>query len=74
MSACLNFQIISHGYLQDLYNDIQLEQVQNFKSMYDAQSLKYEQIAVDQIIVTQNGLPPIVTSDGGGGSMSLLSL
>lgn len=47
----LNYQVIGYGFLQDLYRDDELEQVDEFKSMYDAQSLKYEQIAQDSLLV-----------------------
>lgn len=47
----LNYQVIGYGFLQDLYRDDELEQVDKFKSMYDAQSLKYEQIAQDSLLV-----------------------
>jgi len=40
VSLSLNFQVIAHGYLQALYRDNQLEQVQAFKGMYSAQSLR----------------------------------
>ena len=57
VSVSLNYQTISHGFLQDLYRDNQLEQVQTFETMYEAQSLKYEQVA---------GAQTTVVSDGGG--------
>jgi hypothetical protein len=44
VSTALNYQTIAHGYLQDLYREDHLEQVQAFKEMYDRQSLKYEEI------------------------------
>ena len=50
----LNFQTIAHGYLQDLYRDDQLQQVQDFKVMYDAQSLKHEIIASAQTTVVSD--------------------
>ncbi|MBT8134515.1 MAG: hypothetical protein KJO03_08390 [Gammaproteobacteria bacterium] len=51
ISVSLNYQTIAHGFLQDLYRDDQLEQVKTFKSMYDAQSLKHEQITDAEITV-----------------------
>jgi len=57
VSVSLNYQTISHGFLQDLYRDNQLEQVQTFETMYEAQSLKYEQVS---------GAQTTVVSDGGG--------
>ena len=38
VSVSLNYQTISHGFLQDLYGDAHLEQVQTFRTMYDAQT------------------------------------
>lgn len=52
VNVSLNYQIIGYGFLQDLYRDDELEQVASFKSMYDAQSLKYEQIAQDSLLVS----------------------
>ncbi|NNJ96171.1 MAG: hypothetical protein HKP12_03345, partial [Gammaproteobacteria bacterium] len=45
ISVSLNYQTIAHGFVQDLYKEGHLEQVQTFKAMYDAQSLKYEPVA-----------------------------
>jgi hypothetical protein len=55
VSVSLNFQVIAHGYLQDLYRDSQLEQVQAFKDMYSAQSLKHEVITSAQTTVVSDG-------------------
>jgi hypothetical protein len=55
VSVSLNYQTIAFGYLQDLYHDDHLEQVQTFKTLYDAQSLKYEQIASAQTTVLSDG-------------------
>ncbi|MCU7818468.1 MAG: hypothetical protein KZQ57_06255 [gamma proteobacterium symbiont of Lucinoma myriamae] len=58
VSISLNYQTISHGFLQDLYADNnQLEQVLDFKRMYNAQTLKHE-----TIVSTETN----VISDGGG--------
>jgi len=54
VSVSLNYQTIAHGFLQDLYRDNQLQQVQTFKSMYDAQSLKHEQITSAETTVISN--------------------
>ena len=54
VTAALNYQSIEHGFLQDLYRDNQLEQVQTFKAMYDAQDLKHEQIASAQTTVVSD--------------------
>jgi hypothetical protein len=67
VSVSLNYQAIAHGFLQDLYGADHLEQVQTFKTMYDAQSLKHEQVASAQTTVVSDGagapLPavPVVT-------------
>lgn len=66
VSVSLNYQTIAFGFLQDLYRDDQLEQVETFKAMYDAQSLKYEQIASAKIIVASDG----GTADSGSASAS----
>jgi|GEM_PF-1277404 len=55
ISVSLNYQTIAHGYLLDMYKDLHLEQVQTFKTMYDAQSLKYEQITSAQTTVVSDG-------------------
>ena len=55
VSVSLNYQTISHGFLQDLYAADHLEQVQAFKAMYDAQSLKHEQVASAQTTVVSDG-------------------
>jgi Zn-finger protein len=55
VSVSLNYQTIAHGFLQDLYRDNQLQQVQDFKAMYDAQSLKHEQITSTQTTVVSDG-------------------
>jgi hypothetical protein len=51
VTVSLNYQTIAHGYLRDLYNDGELQQVKAFKKLYDAQSLKHEQIASAQTTV-----------------------
>lgn len=61
VSVSLNYQTIAHGFLQDLYRDNQLEQVATFKALYDAQSLKHEQVASAQTTVVSDGggTPPV---------------
>lgn len=46
VEVMLNYQSISHGSLMDLYRDDDTPEVAAFKSMYDAQSLKFETMAV----------------------------
>ncbi len=59
VSVSLNYQTITHGFLQDLYSEGHLEQVQTFKRLYDAQSLKHEQVASAQTtVVNGGGTPP----------------
>ena len=60
--VALHYQTIAHGVIQDLYRDNQLEQVQAFKSLYDAQSLKYETITSAQTSLVHDGrgTPPSV--------------
>ena len=65
VSVSLNYQTITHGFLQDLYRDNHLEQVQTFKTLYDAQSLKHEQITSAQTTVTNN-IKPAPDSDSDG--------
>mgnify|MGYP001816358926 CR=1 FL=1 len=55
VSVSLNYQTIAHGFLQDLYRDDHLQQVQTFKTLYDAQSLKHEQVASAQTTVISDG-------------------
>lgn len=64
ISVSLNYQTISYGFLQDLYQDSQLEQVQTFKTMYDAQSLKHEQIVnAHTTVVSDSASNPPPASD-----------
>jgi hypothetical protein len=55
VSVSLNYQTIAFGFLQDLYRDDQLEQVQTFKTLYDAQTLNHEQITSAQTTVVNDG-------------------
>ena len=55
ISVSLNYQTIAHGYLQDMYRDDHLEQVQTFRTLYDAQSLKHELIASAQTVIINDG-------------------
>jgi PKD repeat protein len=55
VSVSLNYQTIAHGFLQDLYREDHLPQVQTFKTLYDAQSLKHEQVASAQTTVISDG-------------------
>jgi len=55
VSVSLNYQTIAHGFLQDLYRDDHLQQVQTFKTLYAAQSLKHEQVASAQTTVISDG-------------------
>lgn len=64
VSVALNYQTISYGFQQDLYQDDQLPQVHTFKSMYDAQSLKHEQIASAQTTVFSDGGTTDTDGDG----------
>jgi len=50
----LNYQTIMHGFVQDLYID-NLPEVQAFKAMYQAQSLKHELITSAQTTVVSDG-------------------
>ena len=66
INVSLKYQTIAHGFLRDLYEDDHLEQVQTFKSMYDAQSLKFEQITSASTTVVSDGggnPPPVPTAD-----------
>lgn len=65
ITVALNYQSLAHDFVQDLYRDSQLAQVQTFKTMYDAQSLKHEQITSAQTTVVSDGGTP-VDSDGDG--------
>ena len=55
VQVSLNYQTIAHGFLQDLYQENTLPEVQTFKSMYDAQSLKHEQVSSAQTTVVSDG-------------------
>jgi hypothetical protein len=88
VSVSLNYQVIGYGFLQDLYRDSELEQVQSFKTMYDAQAFKHEQIAQDSLLVSsdQSGRSDDIgeaveylenddsASNSSGGSVSLIGL
>jgi hypothetical protein len=54
ISVALNYQTIEYAFLQDLYRQNHLDQVQTFKAMYDAQSLKHEQISSAQTTVVSD--------------------
>ncbi len=56
VTVTLNYQTIAHGFLQDLYRDDHLQQVQTFRTLYDAQSLKHEQVASAQTSVVSEGV------------------
>jgi hypothetical protein len=62
ISVSLNYQAIAYSFLQDLYRDNQLAQVKTFKTMYDLQSLKHEQItSVDTTVINDGiGTTPVV--------------
>ncbi|MGB5676950.1 MAG: hypothetical protein WBN36_03950 [Gammaproteobacteria bacterium] len=62
VSVSLNYQTIAHGYLQDLYKEDHLEQVQTFKTLYTNQSLKHEQIAsaTTTVVSDAGGIAPTV--------------
>jgi hypothetical protein len=55
IDVALNYQTIMHGFIQDLYRDNHLPEVQAFQAMYQAQSLKHEQITSAQAMVTSDG-------------------
>ncbi len=55
VSIKLNYQSIMHGFIEDLYRNSNLPEVQTFKNMYDAQSLKYETITSAQTLVENSG-------------------
>jgi hypothetical protein len=57
ITVALNYQTIEHAFLQDLYRESHLDQVQTFKAMYDAQNLKHEQIASAQTTVVSDAIP-----------------
>jgi len=66
IDVALNYQTIMHGFVQDLYQDNHLPEVQAFQAMYAAQSLKHEQITSAQTTVTSDGggtpPPPVPTA------------
>ena len=47
----LNYQSITHGALMDLYRDGDTPEVASFRSMYDAQALKYETMATAETLI-----------------------
>ncbi len=69
IEVSLNYQTIMHGFVQDLYRDDHLPEVQAFKTMYAAQGLKHEQITSAQTTVTSDGggtpPPPVPTASIG---------
>ncbi|MEW8475072.1 MAG: hypothetical protein AB2652_20170 [Candidatus Thiodiazotropha endolucinida] len=42
VSVDVYYQPLAHGFVQDLFNDADIAQVQAFKTLYEAQTLKYE--------------------------------
>jgi hypothetical protein len=68
----LNYQPLSHGMLEDLFKDNDLEQVSNFESMYDSLTLKHETMASAETVVERSD---IQTGGGGGiGAMMIMLL
>ena len=65
----LNYQPLSHGMLEDLFKDNDLEQVSSFESMYDSLTLKHETMASAETVVERSYVP-----SGGGGSIGALLL
>ncbi len=51
ITVALNYQTVLFGFIQDLFSQSSLPEVETFKQMYDAQSLKHEEIGSIQIIV-----------------------
>jgi hypothetical protein len=63
VEVMLNYQSISHGSLMDLYRDDDTPEVAAFKSMYDAQSLKFETMTVAETQIDSRVLTEPVTED-----------
>ena len=53
VEVSLNYQSISHGALVDLYKDEETPEVRSFRNMYDAQSLKFETMAVAETQISK---------------------
>lgn len=66
VTVALNYQSLAYDFIQDLYRDSQLEPVQTFKTMYDAQSLKHELITSAQTTVISDGKADDTDGDGDG--------
>lgn len=64
VTVALNYQSLAYDFIQDLYRDSQLEPVQTFKTMYDAQSLKHELITSTQTTVISDGTAGDTDGDG----------
>ncbi|NNJ92031.1 MAG: hypothetical protein HKP55_10170, partial [Gammaproteobacteria bacterium] len=52
VNVALNYQTIMHGFIQDLYQDNHLQEVNSFLAMYQQQNLKHENIASLQTTIT----------------------
>lgn len=74
VNVALKYQTIAHGVLEDLYRDNQLEQVQTFKNLYDAQSLKHETVTSAQTTVVSDGggTPPTAPTASVSASPSMI--
>lgn len=70
VEVSLDYQPLSHGMLEDLFKDNDLEQVSNFESMYDALTLKHETMASAKTVIERSDIP----TEGGSGSIGTLLL
>ena len=66
IAVSLNYQPLSHGMLEDLFKDNDLEEVSSFESMYDSLTLKHETMAIAKTIVKTS-----TSTGGGGGSIGM---
>ncbi len=58
ITADLLYQPLAHGFVQDLYLDQHLPEVDAFKTLYQGQQLKHEPLASDQLVVSGAGAEP----------------
>lgn len=62
VEVSLNYQPLAHGFVQDLYAENQLPEVQTFRALYEPRYLKHEVVSsVQTTVVSAGSSPPAVS-------------